>query len=238
MWKEFSIPFLVLIFRSSKLCPDCRKIKREKIQQYINKIKEFGVDRYLDRQEERELQELRNSLGLDNEDLKEADRMLNNLRRLTKQTDIARYEDKLREVGEDEYLDPQEEKELEELRKSLSLSEKDISHTLGELIRLKRLTAIKDGQLPILESDIILKKKEVCHYEVPAKLVEEKTRTRYVGGSRGVSFRIAKGVYYRVGGFRGERIKETFKEITDEGTLYVTNKRVLFVGTKKMLLTL
>jgi hypothetical protein len=64
-------------------------------------------------------------------------------------------------------------------------------------------------------------------------LIEERTRARYVGGSRSVSFRIAKEVYYRVGGFREERVVDTFKEITDEGTLYVTNNKVLFVGSKK-----
>ncbi len=231
--KRIFHPFLVRTLKNPELCPECRREKRAKVQAYIEKIREFGRDSYLDGREERELQELRSRLGLSEEDLREANRILENLRRLTKQADTARYEARLKEAGEDSYLDPEEERELEELRKSLSLTEEDISHTVGELVRLKRLTAIKNGKLPVLEPGIILRKKEVCHYEVPAELVEERTRTRYVGGSRGVSFRIAKGVYYRVGGFRGERVVDTFKEVTDEGTLYVTNKRVLFVGSKK-----
>jgi len=66
-----------------------------------------------------------------------------------------------------------------------------------------------------------------------AQLLEEKTKTRYVGGSAGVSFRVAKGVTFRTGGFRGSPIKETYKEVTDTGNIYVTNKRVLFVGARK-----
>lgn len=81
--------------------------------------------------------------------------------------------------------------------------------------------------------DILLKEGEHCHYEIPCDLIEERSRTKYVGGTQGVSFRITKGVYYRVGGFKGERIVDTFKETTDSGTLYITNKRVIFVGAKK-----
>jgi hypothetical protein len=39
--------------------------------------------------------------------------------------------------------------------------------------------------------------------------LEEKTRRQYVGGSHGMSFRIAKGVYYRVGSFRGRPVETT-----------------------------
>jgi hypothetical protein len=230
--KELS--FWSKIFPSDrKLCPACKNINKEKVEQFISRLNEFGLDRYLDFQEEQELVELQQSLGLTAEDLREAQRKLTNLRRLTRNADIARYEEKLGQVGEDGYLSPQEEYELNELKEQLSLADDEISHTYGKLTRLKRLSAIKDGHLPVLAADILLKKGEQCHYEISTDLIEEKSRTRYVGGSKGVSFRIAKGVYYRVGGFKGERIVDTFKEVTDSGTLYITNKRVVFVGAKK-----
>lgn len=203
------------------------------VRKYVEKIKELGRDRYLDAEEERQLEEFRRSLRLSDEDLKQANRMLENLRRTSKKLDIERYEAKLREVGADGYLDPEEETELARLREELGLTGDDIAHTVGELLRLKRLTAIKHGQLPVVEADIMLKRGEVCHYETEASLVEEKSVTRYVGGSQGVSIRIAKGVYYRVGGFKGMRLTDTVKEVTDRGTLYVTNKRAIFVGAKK-----
>lgn len=230
--KELS--FWSNIFPSDrKLCPACKNIKKERVEQFISRLNEFGLDRYLDSQEEQELVKLQQSLGLTDEDLREAQRKLTNLRRLTRNADITKYEEKLGQVGEDGYLSPQEESELDELREQLDLADDEISHTYGKLTRLKHLTAIKDGHLPVLAADILLKKGEKCHYEISTDLIEEKSRTRYVGGSQGVSFRIAKGVYYRVGGFKGERIVDTFKETTDSGTLYITNKRVVFVGAKK-----
>jgi hypothetical protein len=59
-------------------------------------------------------------------------------------------------------------------------------------------------------------------------------RGTYQGGSQGVSFRVAKGVSYRVGGHRGtftpgdEELK-----IVDEGTAVVTNQRAVFQGAGK-----
>lgn len=215
------------------LCPECKAIKKDKIGQYISKINVFGADSYLSPQEEKELIVLKDDLGLTEEDLKEADRIIANLRLSTKNTDIAKYEEKLREVGEDGYLSSQEELELGTLKQRLNLSESNINNTYGQLLHLKRLTSIKDGNLPVLNADILMKKGEQCHYEISSELIEEKTRTRYVGGTQGVSFRIMKGVSYRVGGFKGERVVDTFQKVTDVGTLYITNKKIVFVGARK-----
>jgi hypothetical protein len=56
----------------------------------------------------------------------------------------------------------------------------------------------------------------------------------YQGGSRGVSFRVMKGVSYRVGGHRGTFVAgpEVLK-IVDRGTAVVTNQRVVFQGAGK-----
>lgn len=170
---------------------------------------------------------------MDDRDLVEVNRIIVNMKALSKVTDIEKYERKLLEFGSDQYLDSEEEHILEKLKSQLSLSDDDVSHSLPELMRLKKLTALKDGNLPVLETNIILQKNELCHYEITADLIEEKSRTRYIGGSQGVSIRIMKGVSYRVGGFKGDRIVDTFNAVTDSGSLYVTNKRVIFAGNKK-----
>ena len=61
---------------------------------------------------------------------------------------------------------------------------------------------------------------------------EEKTGKRYTGQSRGVSYRICKGVYYRTGGTKGHI--ETYQYHDDLGrdTLVVTNKNIIFCGKK------
>ena len=62
---------------------------------------------------------------------------------------------------------------------------------------------------------------------------EKKTRTHFVGGSQSVSVRVMKGVYYRVGSFRGEPIQTTEMLHMDTGYLFVTNKHLAFVGPQK-----
>ena len=50
------------------------------------------------------------------------------------------------------------------------------------------------------------KKGEVVHFETAAGLTKEVTLREFRGGSQGVSFRIAKGVRYRVGSMRGHMV--------------------------------
>lgn len=58
-----------------------------------------------------------------------------------------------------------------------------------------------------------------------------KTRVHYTGGSRGVGFRVAKGVYVRTGSFRGERHTVEERHLVDRGRLLVTTKHVYYSGT-------
>jgi len=62
---------------------------------------------------------------------------------------------------------------------------------------------------------------------------EKRTRRVYVGGYQGFSVRIAKGVYYRVGGFRGNPVNKTETVYVDTGILAVTNKHIYFAGANK-----
>lgn len=62
---------------------------------------------------------------------------------------------------------------------------------------------------------------------------EQKTRTQYVGGSQGVSIRIAKGLWYRTNAFKGERVQTSETVHIDTGYFGVTNKHLYFSGAKK-----
>ena len=57
--------------------------------------------------------------------------------------------------------------------------------------------------------------------------------TSYVGGSRGASFRVAKGVTLRTSGSRGRRVEEESMEAVDIGVMVVTTKHLYFQGTDK-----
>lgn len=63
--------------------------------------------------------------------------------------------------------------------------------------------------------------------------LEDRVRRRTVGGSHGVSLRIAKGVYYRVGAFKGESVSSTERVMVDRGYLAVTNEALCFVSASK-----
>ena len=87
--------------------------------------------------------------------------------------------------------------------------------------------------LPTLTIDTMpLAKNEVCHFMGDACFCKIKQQTvGYEGGSRGVSFRLMKGVSFRVGNYKGHYIK---KEIIDKttGTIYLTNKKIVFSAIK------
>jgi hypothetical protein len=57
---------------------------------------------------------------------------------------------------------------------------------------------------------------------------------QFQGGGSGVSFSIAKGVRYHVGGFRGQSVVVgTELKVQDTGVLSVTSNRVVFLGQQK-----
>jgi hypothetical protein len=104
---------------------------------------------------------------------------------------------------------------------------------------LFELFASGDGKpLPNLTNDVqgvILRGDEACcALSRNAQHIVSRTKTRYVGGSQGVSIRIMKGVRYHVGAYRGHPVKEEFETVADVGSVYVTNKRFIFAGNKEV----
>lgn len=99
---------------------------------------------------------------------------------------------------------------------------------------LVMLNELEKGYLPVIHSSaIVAQKDEIVHWQTNATLLTPKTvTTGYVGGSRGVSIRVMKGVSYRVGSSRSTPIRETIT-MRNPGNLVVTNKRIVFTGTGK-----
>lgn len=105
---------------------------------------------------------------------------------------------------------------------------------------IKELEMIeKTGELPVLYligSKLILKKNELLHlYEAPVTLMEERTRSyTYRSQSMGFKIKVTKGVYLtpRVGGGSIKKTETKIEKI-DNGELYLTSKRLVFIGEKK-----
>jgi hypothetical protein len=104
----------------------------------------------------------------------------------------------------------------------------------------------KEGVLPKVNlqiegsSPVVLKKGEVVHFADYSILKELKSVSLgYSGGSNGVSFRIAKGIRYRVGAHRGHIIKEDrFVETSRGRNLMVPGTQLLSYGERGRLLCL
>ena len=87
-----------------------------------------------------------------------------------------------------------------------------------------------NGLPVIVPATLKLTKNEVCYFEGNASFCKNKTQTvGYEGGSRGVSFRVMKGISFRVGNYQGHYVKEQITEKTD-GTIYLTSKKVVYTA--------
>ena len=64
-------------------------------------------------------------------------------------------------------------------------------------------------------------------------LYEEKIQREWVGRNRGMSFRICRGVYYRTGGSKGHPVEHSTMQLLGTGTLFVTNKNLIFHSRMK-----
>lgn len=142
---------------------------------------------------------------------------------------------------DDGLLSGEEETALSELKQYFSLSQQELDRNgaFTKIVKGAVLRDIFDGKLPErfqIDGNLpfnLQKTEKVVWVFQNVNYYEEKTRTRYVGGSQGVSIRIAKGFYYRTGAFKSERVQTSETIHADTGLLGVTNKHVYFAGSSK-----
>ena len=60
----------------------------------------------------------------------------------------------------------------------------------------------------------------------------EVVRKEFRAGSQGMSFRVAKGVYYRTGATRGRTVTSRSMEVVDSGMMGVTTKHIYWAGQR------
>jgi hypothetical protein len=110
-----------------------------------------------------------------------------------------------------------------------------------ELLRQQKITEAenyiedikKNKGLPIIIPSIFLDKNEHAFLEEDTSLQETRAIRKHSGGMSGVGFRVAKGVY--VGGGKRSGTSESHQEwrTIDVGKLVITNKRMVFRGSKE-----
>ncbi len=103
---------------------------------------------------------------------------------------------------------------------------------LREVLEGKIPSRLKiEGTLPIVfekNESIIWLIKNVIHFT-------EKTTTHFEGKHHGVSVRLVKGIYFRLGESKGYPVSETEKVNNGSGLLVITNKNVIFIGENRPL---
>lgn len=142
---------------------------------------------------------------------------------------------------EDGVIDEEEERKLLAVMNGFKLNENDLDET-GAHTRLVKSGVIRDVLSGILPDRLIIEDSLPINLQKSEKVVwvfegcayfEDKTRRTYQGVSRGMSVRIMKGVYTRVGAFKGTVVYSTERVFVDRGAVYLTNKHIYFAGPSK-----
>ncbi len=64
-------------------------------------------------------------------------------------------------------------------------------------------------------------------------LHEQKIKKEYIGRSNGLNIRIARGVYYRIGGFKGSPVETSYMKTIGTGCVCLTDKNLYFSAPEK-----
>ena len=104
------------------------------------------------------------------------------------------------------------------------------------------LNDISQGKLPENRLNIsgnspfLLEKGETLIWIFQAvEFYEQRSKTTFEGRSQGISVKVAKGVYYRTGHFKGNPVTTTQMTFIANGMFALTNKNIYFASTSKSL---
>jgi hypothetical protein len=140
----------------------------------------------------------------------------------------------LGQIIEDGKVSPDEWEELNAIAKNLNIEVNLDDASKAQLEKMKLYWLIENGDLPEQQVDINLQKTEQCYYSTTIDWLETRTVTQRVNyGGPTFRIKIMKGVYYRAGSVKVQRITSDQLQVIDNGTLYVTNKRLIFIGGRK-----
>lgn len=156
---------------------------------------------------------------------------------------IRAWEDTVDHFLEDGDLNADEEKQLSAFKERFALSQEvlDRRGAYSKLVKAAILRDVMEGTIPQRLTvagglPFNFQKSEQLIWVFPnTAYYEDKTRRQYVGRSQGVSIRLAKGIYYRMGAFQGHPVETTERVYVDTGLLAVTNKHLYFAGPSKSL---
>jgi hypothetical protein len=156
---------------------------------------------------------------------------------------ITGWEKALEQILEEGLLAKNTEESLMQYARDLKLSQHELDRN-GSYTRAGQATVLRDITEGVTPQRIRVNGSLPFNMQKGETLVwlfhnvtfyEEKTFRTYVGKSSGFSVRIAKGLYYRTGSFKGWPIETNHMVTRGNGALGVTTKHIYFAGDQKSL---
>ena len=125
-------------------------------------------------------------------------------------------------------ISPDEEKKLNDMLSDMHVN---ASFSGDGITRFRKYWDIENAELVPMQSPINIQKSENMYFSATIDWYEERTRTTTISyGGIGAKFKICKGVYLRAGSIAPIRNTEEYLKFIDSGTIYFTNKRIIFMG--------
>lgn len=96
------------------------------------------------------------------------------------------------------------------------------------------LHGVTPHRVTLAQNPINFKKGEILIWPfIGVTLYEEVVKRQTIGSSKGINIRIAKGIYYRIGAFKGESLTTSSLQPKYSGSLLITNKNIYFYSDQK-----
>jgi hypothetical protein len=141
---------------------------------------------------------------------------------------------KFDQMIEDKRISPTEWDDFIAIQKELRFEIKFKKDEEEILEKFKLNWLIENGDLPVITVPINLQKNELCYFSARVDWLENRTVTKRINyGGPTARIKIMKGFYYRAGSMNVQRVTSEELRKIDSGQLYLTNKRLIFVGNSK-----
>ena len=136
----------------------------------------------------------------------------------------------------DGFLSDKEQRLIESYASSLGISLNNIPSYCqnGGLERIAQSIILKNLQNGIYPNNpltvpvMLTKGEKVIWVYDNVTMLQEKITREFVGGSRGMSYRICKGLTYRTGSFKGRPVERSSIQMIGTGELVITDKNLIF----------
>ena len=156
---------------------------------------------------------------------------------------VLALEDAIEFFASDDSIDNEEEELIEKYMEKYNINQYDYVNvnkyeTLVKLLVIKDLLNGVVSQRFLIDNNstigINLQKGESIIWAFQnVDFSEYTTNSHYQGISQGFSIKVAQGVYYKTGGFKGERVSQSSMKYKATGVVYVTNKHIYFYSMEK-----